>query len=488
MSFGRSNFPLVRFAAAVMGLATSALHAQTVANFVNVTPCRLIDTRDARYNNGGLGQPSLPAKSIRSFDILASTCAIPSNATAYSLNITVVPHGPLPYLTIWPTGQTQPEVSTLNSYTGAVAANAAVVPAGTGGQVSVYVDGPTDVLMDINGYFTPYVAPVIPPSTTIQQITQQVTQQITQSVALPTILAQSSSGYGSLAIGNGSSSIGSLNTAIGFNTLGVVGTGQANVALGSNALASNSQGNNNVAIGSSALTNNAAGSNNIAIGTNALLNGRMNSNIAIGQEAMFSSTNGQNNTALGFSALSGGSIGSNNVAVGYQAGMNVNADSNIEIGNVGTNSDAQTIRIGTQGLQTRTFLAGVSATAVGPSAAVVYVNNNGQLGIYGSSQRFKEDIQDLPAQNDRLAQLRPVQFRYKEAAPDGSKPLQYGLIAEEVEAIYPELVVHDADGKPLTVAYQELPALLLQQIQQQQKLIADLESRLIALETQAKQH
>lgn len=467
-------------------LAAARTQAQTVSNFVNMTPCRLVDTRDPRYNNGGLGQPTLLAKSSRDFNLLASGCGIPQGATAYSLNITVVPRGPLPYLTIWPTGSPQPEVSTLNSYSGAVAANAAVVPAGKDGQVSVYVDGATDVLMDVNGYYTAYVAPVIPPSTTIQQITQQVTQQITQqviqSVTLPEILAQSSSGFESLAIGNGSSSVGALNTAIGFDTLNSVGTGQANVAVGWKALRSNSQGGNNIALGASALTNNTSGSSNIAIGTNALLNNALvGGNVAVGHEAMFTNTNGQKNVALGFQSLFSTNIGSNNIALGNRAGYNVNTDDNIEIGNVGDATDARTIRIGTQGLQLKTFIAGISGVSIAGSVPV-YVNNNGQLGIFGSSRRFKEDIIDLPSQDDRLAQLRPVQFRYKQPAPDGTKPLQYGLIAEEVESIYPELVVRDADGKPLTVAYQELPALLLQQLQQQAKTIADLESRLAALE------
>lgn len=480
MRFGTLTFCLQ---AALLALTVSAAHGQTVSNYVTVNPCRLIDTRDARYNNGGLGQPSLPAKSNRDFDILASACAIPPAAVAYSLNITVVPRGPLPYLSIWPTGQPQPEVSTLNSFSGAVAANAAVVPAGSGGKVSIYVDGPTDVIVDINGYYTAYVAPQ---PMTIQQITQQITQQVVQSVALPTILAQSSSGYGSLAIGNGASSVGELNTAIGFNTLKSVGTGKANIALGPSALASNSQGNNNIAVGSSALTANASGSANIAIGTNALLNnGLEDSNIAIGHEALIDSTNGQKNTAVGFQALWKTNIGSNNIALGYRAGYEVRQSNNIEIGNIGDSTDAQTIRIGTPGSQTRAFMAGITGNSLA-SSAVVYVDSNGQLGIFGSSQRFKEDVEDLPAQDHRLAQLRPVQFRYKQPAADGSKPLQYGLIAEEVEAIYPELVVHDAEGKPLTVAYQELPALLLQQVQLQQKTIADLEARLAALETRLK--
>ena len=128
----------------------------TVTNgslFVPVTPCRVMDTRNA---TGTFGGPYMTAGSTRTVPVPASGCGIPSSATAYSLNITVVPHGALNYLTIWPSGQTQPYVSTLNSYNGLVVANAAIVPAGTsafGSGVNVYVSDATDVILDIDGYF-----------------------------------------------------------------------------------------------------------------------------------------------------------------------------------------------------------------------------------------------------------------------------------------------------------------------------------------------
>ena len=117
--------------------------------FVPVTPCRIADTRNA---NGAFGGPELGGGSTRNFDIPNSACGIPSTALAYSLNVTVVPNGGLGYLAIWPQGQTQPVVSTLNS-DGRVKANAAIVPAGTGGGVAVYVSDSTHVILDINGYF-----------------------------------------------------------------------------------------------------------------------------------------------------------------------------------------------------------------------------------------------------------------------------------------------------------------------------------------------
>jgi hypothetical protein len=121
-------------------------------SFYPVTPCRVADTRNA---NGPFGGPEMVAQSTRSFAISASACPVPSTAAAYSVNVTVVPDGPLSYLTAWPTGSSQPFVSTLNSFDGTVVANAAIVPAGTNAAISVFVTNPTHVILDINGYFAP---------------------------------------------------------------------------------------------------------------------------------------------------------------------------------------------------------------------------------------------------------------------------------------------------------------------------------------------
>jgi hypothetical protein len=127
--------------------------AQTLLNLIPMTPCRVVDTRNA---TGPFGGPSIAAGGTRSFALTGSTaCSIPTTAAAWSLNVTVVPHGVLGYVTIWPAGQSQPTVSTLNSYLGEVKANAAIVPAGTGGAVSVFASDATDVILDIDGYFVP---------------------------------------------------------------------------------------------------------------------------------------------------------------------------------------------------------------------------------------------------------------------------------------------------------------------------------------------
>ncbi len=121
-------------------------------NFYPVTPCRVADTRGAA---GPLGGPKMEDGETRSFPIPSSACGIPATAAAYSLNVTVVPDGMLQYLTAWPAGAGKPLVSTLNSWDGAVVANAAIVPAGTGGAINVFVANRTQVILDINGYFGP---------------------------------------------------------------------------------------------------------------------------------------------------------------------------------------------------------------------------------------------------------------------------------------------------------------------------------------------
>jgi hypothetical protein len=132
--------------------ANIAVSPASGLRFVPVTPCRVADTRNPA---GPFGAPFIAARTSRSFTIPNSACGIPSTAQAYSLNVTVVPHGSLSYLTVWPTGQTQPLASTLNSLDGRIKANAAVVPAGSGGAISVFATDDTDLILDINGYFVP---------------------------------------------------------------------------------------------------------------------------------------------------------------------------------------------------------------------------------------------------------------------------------------------------------------------------------------------
>lgn len=482
MSFRRLFFGGLLLSFCGVGLDVSFSQAQSAANFVSMPPCRVMDTRDSSYG-ASFGPPSLPAQTSRDFPIPSSTCGIPAGALAYSFNVTAIPHGSLPWLKMWPTGQAQPEVSTLNSYDGKVVANAAIVPAGTNGAVSIYVEGNADVIVDINGYFVAYTPPVIPTIPTI-----------------PVTIAQSSAGIQSTAIGVGASSNAAQNTAIGFNSLYSNDSGSSNTAAGANALGTNVSGSNNVGIGAGALSNNTSGASNTAVGMQALSGNGITSNntaigtqalwshnggccnTAVGFQAMFDDTGGQNNVAIGEGALSANLIGGSNIAIGFNAGNVVTGYNNIDIGNSGAANDSNAIRIGTAGQQMSTYIAGITGVWVG-SGSAVYVNANGQLGTIQSSQRYKENIQDLGAASDALMQLRPVQFRYKQAAPDGGKPLQFGLIAEEVAQVYPELVVRDKEGRIESVQYQQLPAMLLNELQKQHQIIARQEREIQALES-----
>src|SRR5262249_31299482 len=135
------------------------------------------------------------------------------------------------------------------------------------------------------------------------------------------------------------------------------------------------------------------------------------------------------------------------------------------IANAGVTSESNTIRIGVAGNQNRIFLAGVSGVNV--SGVPVLVSSSGQLGVASSSRRFKQDIEDMGAATDNLMRLRPVTYHYKQPFEDGPQPMQYGLIAEEVAEVYPELVAHSADGKIETVKYQMLDSMLLNELQKQ---------------------
>jgi hypothetical protein len=137
----------------INGYFDSTASAVNQLPFYSVAPCRVVDTRAGEGTTGSFGPPVMTAGSTRTFPLPSGRCSLPAAARAYSLNITVVPRGPLSYLSIWPTGQSRPLVSTLNSFQGLIVANAAVVPAGVNGGVDVFVTDTTDVIIDINGYF-----------------------------------------------------------------------------------------------------------------------------------------------------------------------------------------------------------------------------------------------------------------------------------------------------------------------------------------------
>jgi hypothetical protein len=178
-------------------------------------------------------------------------------------------------------------------------------------------------------------------------------------------------------------------------------------------------------------------------------------------------------------ALQNNLTGSNNIAIGYTAAADISDGfSNIHIGSAGAPTDHNTIRIGNAATQSSFFVAGVRGITTGSNDAVsVLIDSNGQLGTVSSSRRFKEDIQDMGDASTGLLRLRPVTFRYKQPFADGSKPIEYGLIAEEVAEVYPDLVAHSADGQIETVKYQVLNSMLLNEVQKQNARVETLEEQ-----------
>lgn len=432
-------------------LATCAMNAQIVQTFVAVTPCRVLDTRLAtQTTNGPLPGPSMIAGSTRSFPF-PQVCGLPATAAAYSINVTVVPPTGkgLGYLTLFPTGVAQPVVSTLNDFQNTVVANAAIVPAGTNGEVSVYVTDQTDIVIDVNGYF----------------------------------VSNNSATTNNTSLGNGALPLGSggQNTGIGASALSSNTTGAYNTATGATALVSNTTGSKNTSLGQGSMLANTTGSDNTAVGFQALTSEvTSGDNTALGYQAMLGAT-GNFSVAIGSGSLPN-ATGDNNIAIGYQSGSGVGTGgNNVLIANAGTSTDANLIRIGTLGTHTATYIAGLSGTNITGGAAVV-VNGAGQVGVVSSSRRYKQDIQPMADSTDRLMQLEPVTFHYKQASPDGSQPLQFGLIAEQVAEVYPELAVYNQQGQVETLQYQQLPAMLLNEIQKQHRTIQDLENRIADLE------
>jgi hypothetical protein len=256
------------------------------------------------------------------------------------------------------------------------------------------------------------------------------------------------------------------NTAGGTGALQNTTTGGFNTADGLNALFSNTTGSNNTASGGFALFNNTTG----------------DSNTASGLQALFNNTTGGFNTADGLNALFNNTTGSNNIAVGVGAGeFLTSGDNNIYLGNFGIAAESNTMRLGAS--QTNTFIAGVAGVPVNGSPVLIDPST-GQLGIQASSIRYKRDIQPMGRHSRGLFQLRPVIFRYKQDAQDER---QYGLIAEEVAKVYPELVTRNAQGEVESVRYQELTPMLLNELQHQQREVIALQAQNARLQATVEQ-
>ncbi len=345
------------------------------------------------------------------------------------------------------------------------------------------------------------------------------------------------------------------NTSEGYQALFNITTGVNNTAFGCGALFADTTGSDNTATGSGALNLNT-GSNNTATGSGALRSNTADESTAVGSQALYSNTGGLGNTAIGFQALfsntggyNQGYFGGGNTAIGIQALYSLNGtaggtgggniaigpgaledlstgqynialgvaagdfittgEGNIDIGNIGSpiagpGEESHTIRIGSDqspfGYQTRTFIAAIRGVTTGNDDAVpVVIDSAGQLGTAGSSARFKTEIKPIDKASEAILALKPVTFHYKSAKSNAAGRPQFGLIAEDVAKVNPDLVVRDKNGEIYTVRYEAVNAMLLNEFlkehrkveQQQRKLeqekttIAQLKSAVAKQESTA---
>ena len=284
---------------------------------------------------------------------------------------------------------------------------------------------------------------------------------------------------------------GSYNTAIGSGTLRAnssdantaTGTfallsniiGRLNTANGALALLSNTNGHFNTAVGSSALYSNIGGLANTAVGVSALYSNTIgDDNVAIGSSALSANT-GNGNTAVGAFALAQNTSGTINIALGSRSGELATGSNNIDIGNRGVAGESDTIRIGGNvfgfGSQTAAFIAGISGTAVVGDPVVV--DGDGQLGTVASSARFKKKIKPMDKTSEAILALKPVSFQYRS---DSKGTPQFGLIAEEVAKVNPDLVVRNRNGEIYSVRYDQVNAMLLNEFLKEHRTVGELKA------------
>ena len=265
------------------------------------------------------------------------------------------------------------------------------------------------------------------------------------------------------------------NTAAGAAALLSNTTGSANTANGESALFSNTEGSVNTANGVEALFSNTTGDANTAVGGDALFsNSTGNNNTATGDNALVSNTTGISNTAIGVQALQGNATGNNNVALGAAAGFNVTTASNVIC--IGAT-------VGGANLSNSCFIGNIrGVTTANGNAIPVLIDSAGQLGTMSSSRQFKKEIKPMDKASESILGLKPVTFHYKS---DSKGTAQFGLIAEEVAEVDPDLVIRDKDGEIYTVRYDAVNAMLLNEflkahdrMQQLEKQVEKLTARL----------
>jgi trimeric autotransporter adhesin len=318
-------------------------------------------------------------------------------------------------------------------------------------------------------------------------------------LSAPGLVGTLNSGFGALALEDNTT--GHDNTALGAQALRNNTIGFQNTAVGENALVKNVDGNGNMALGQGSLANNLTGDNNVAMGFQALNANTASSNVAVGFQALRSNETGTNNVATGFQALFSNNEAANCTAVGGQALLNstghdnialgalaggaiAGGHDNIDIGNVGNVGDSGTIRIG-GGSHTATFIAGISGVNQGGAGILpVQINNAGRLGTTPSARRFKKEIKPMEQSSEAILSLKPVMFQYKD---DNTGTAQFGLIAEEVAKINPDLIVRDEKGDIYSVRYDAVNAMLLNEFLKEHKKVEELEATVASLAAAVKE-
>jgi hypothetical protein len=303
-------------------------------------------------------------------------------------------------------------------------------------------------------------------------------------------ISNTAAGYQALYVNDSSGTgHGSFNSAFGAFALTNNDDGEANCAFGTGAMEFNQNGQDNVAVGTDALSQNLIGSGNTAIGTDASEDQTGDDNTALGAFALLLNTTGNANTANGSRALQN-TTGSRNIGMGFLAGCALNSgDNNIIIGNSGVVTESNTIRIGTvvagmncsdtQAAHTATYIAGISGTAVVGDPVVV--DENGQLGTATSSQQFKKGIRPMDKTSEAILALKPVTFQYK---ADSKNTPQFGLIAEDVAKVNPDLVVRNRNGEIYSVRYDQVNAMLLNEFLKEHRTVREQGATIAELKKQ----
>jgi hypothetical protein len=289
-----------------------------------------------------------------------------------------------------------------------------------------------------------------------------------------------------LGIGAGANNVagsGQYNSFSGYQAGFANTNGTSNAFFGTQAGYSNTMGTYNTFSGYQAGYSDTSGSYNTFSGYQAgYTNNTGGFSVFSGFQAGYSNTTGLSNTFVGIQAGSSNTTGSGNAFFGKGAGStNTTGSNNIYIANLGPGlgNESDTIRIGTDGFQNAAYIQGIYGSTVIVDGLPLYVDANGLLGTIVSSRRFKDQIADMGDTTSPLMKLRPVTFLHKPEYDKGQRALQYGLIAEEVAQVYPDLVAYDKDGRPYTVRYQYLAPMLLNEVQKQYRR-AEQQSEIVA--------